>query len=125
MLRLVKRPLAAFLGLWFLLVMIEPESIHSCPVHSASVGGAHAGHAGHHGARAGDHKSHDKSKAVCSCPGDCTASAFNALPSVKAEIAFASAIDAASQQPLAESVQLTHADFLLPFAIGPPAGIAA
>lgn len=128
MLRLLKRPLAAFLGLWFLLVMIEPESVHSCPVHSAAMGAghsAHSGHSGHHGATQAGHQSHDKSKAFCSCPGDCTSSVFKALPSAAQELADAAIIVAASRNPIADSIQLTRTAFLQPFAIGPPAALTA
>ena len=125
MFRLVKRPLAAFLGMWFLLVMIEPESVHSCPVHSAALSAGHSAHAGHHAATQSHHQSHDKSKAACSCPGDCTASSIKALPSTAEHLADASIQTAASAHAFAESIRVTHPDFFLPFAIGPPADLSA
>jgi len=68
MLARFKRPLAALLSLWFLVVMIEPEAVHSCRVHgSASSPGA--AHAGHHMAGAPHHESQKSAAAVCTCPG--------------------------------------------------------
>ena len=125
MLRLVKRPLAAFLGIWFLLVMIEPESVHSCPVHSEKVGASHSGHAGHHAAAQSNHQSHNDSAAQCSCPGDCTNTTVKALPSVAQEIVASTILVATSGNRFTESIHLPTSDFLLPFAIGPPASITA
>ena len=122
---MLKRPLAAFVGMWFLLVMIEPESVHSCPVHSAKIGAGQSGHAQHHGATQSHHHSSDKSGATCSCPGDCTGSAFKALPSAASEIGTAATVITASHNPLADSFYPPRFDFLLPFAIGPPAAITA
>lgn len=124
MLRLLKRPLAAFVGMWFLLVMIEPESVHSCPVHSAKIGVGQSGHA-HHGATQSHHHSNDKSGAICSCPGDCAGGGFKVLPSIAAELSTATTVVRSSPNPFAGSSFLTRFDFLLPFAIGPPAVITA
>src|SRR4029078_5223121 len=106
-------------------VIATRESVHSCPVHSAKVGAGHVGHAGHHSAAQSHHESHDKSGAVCSCPGDCTGSAFQALPSAPARVADATILVSASVNPITDSTPLTRSDVLLPFAIGPPAPITA
>jgi hypothetical protein len=121
---LLKRPLAAFLAIWFLLVMIEPESVHSCPVHSAAAS-SHSGHAGHHGIATGHHSSKDKSSAICSCPGDCTATGFSALPSDAHRLAQVVTERAPSRVHPGVSAELEQPDFLLPFAIGPPAILIA
>jgi hypothetical protein len=72
-------------------------------------------------ANAAPHESGTDSGAICSCPGDCAVPSIGALPSttigVEATIVFhdARAIHAHS------SVPLDRTEFLLPFAIGPPA----
>jgi len=125
MLRHAKRPFAAFLGIWFLLVMIEPEAIHSCPVHSAGVSSGHSSHSAHNAAAMGHHQSSHNSHAICSCPGDCTAGAANALPSRAASLAESQTIVASVALPRVESAARSAPDFLLPFAIGPPAATTA
>jgi hypothetical protein len=121
MFRLVKRPLAAFLGMWFLLVMIEPESVHSCPVHSATLSGGHPAHTAHHSAAQSHHQSPDKPAAACSCPGDCAASTFNAVPSTADNLVDTSSQFAEAAHVSVESIRVSQPDFFLPFAIGPPA----
>jgi len=125
MARHVKRSFAAFLGIWFLLVMIEPEAIHSCPVHSAGVSPGHASHPAHNTSAKGHHGSGEKSHAICSCPGDCTAGAPNALPSRAASLVDSPTLFGSVQLPLFQVAARSAPDFLLPFAIGPPAAIAA
>jgi hypothetical protein len=120
----MKRPLAAFLGIWFLLVMIEPDSIHSCPVHSAAAAG-HSAHAGHHAAAPGHHKSSNTSAALCSCPGDCASSAFSALPSGSSALVEQRIVAVADGALLERRFRLEQPDFFLPFAIGPPAPMTA
>ena len=119
----LRRPLAAFLGLWFLLVMIEPESVHSCPVHSAA-SSAHAAHSSHHAASQ-DHHSKDASGAQCSCPGDCAASSANALPSAGPILARLATVEFSDRAPRAVSYAPRAPEFFLPFAIGPPATVIA
>ncbi|HKY96576.1 MAG TPA: hypothetical protein VJL35_01860 [Gemmatimonadaceae bacterium] len=115
----VKRVFAALFSFWFLLVVIEPEAVHSCPVHTAAAASesAHSHHM--HGASKGD--TGKSSHATCSCPGDCAASAFGAIP-VDAPVLTAS-INAASSETFRVSNGRVpdRVDLLLPFAIGPPA----
>jgi hypothetical protein len=123
MFRRMKRPLAAFLGLWFLLVMIEPEAVHSCPVHSATPA-SHLAHWSHHAATQ-DHHSKDASASKCSCPGDCAASSMSALPSAASTLASVALVEVSDRVPRAVSITLESRDFFLPFAIGPPATVVA
>jgi hypothetical protein len=120
MLAPLRRPLAAFVGLWFLLVMIEPEAVHSCSVHGAKASVA-AGHPGHHMSGGEQHESQKSREPVCSCPGDCTASSFNALPQSLAHIQSSVAFRAELRIPIETRPYVNRADLLLPFAIGPPA----
>ena len=116
----VKRVFAALFSFWFLLVVIEPEAVHSCPVHtpvSAAEQPAHSHHA--HGANNGD--TGKSSHASCSCPGDCAASAFGALPANAPALA-ASINTVRDDIPrISSSRVFGRVDLLLPFSIGPPA----
>jgi hypothetical protein len=117
----IKRSFTALLSLWFLIAMVEPEAVHSCPVHSGVAAGAHAGHSGHHMAAGEGHGSHDQSRAVCTCPGDCAGTTAYALPTTPARISDA-AVCAESQSVFSLHSRLaSRVEFLLPFAIGPPA----
>jgi hypothetical protein len=114
---------AAVFSIWFVLVMVEPAALHSCPVHgdhgSESVApavesGAHAGH------DAPARSEHDH--AGCTCPGTCAgAGSASAVPAAVIVIA---------PPPAARTTIGTHAallraparpPFVLPFANGPPA----
>ena len=120
-LRWMKRPFAAFLSLWFLLAMVEPEAVHSCPVHSGVAAGAHAGHSGHHMSAGNGHKSHDDSRAACTCPGDCAGTTAFVLPTAPARISDA-VVRATRESAFSLHSRLSsRVEFLLPFAIGPPA----
>jgi hypothetical protein len=120
MLAQMKRPLAAFVGLWFLLVMIEPEAIHSCQVHGAT-GSATAAHGGHHMSGGEQHESQKTRDAVCSCPGDCAASSFSALPQSVPQVQSNLSYRADLRIRTETRRYFERADLLLPFAIGPPA----
>ena len=120
MLARLKRPLAALVSIWFLVVMIEPEAVHSCRVHgSASSPGA--AHAGHHMAGAGQHESQKTSAAVCTCPGDCAASSFSTIPRSLPHIEATVAFRTEPRIALEGRAHFERADLVLPFAIGPPA----
>jgi len=121
----IKRSFAAFLSIWFLLVMVEPEAVHSCPVHSGVASGAQAGHAGHHMAAGEDHHSPGKSHSQCSCPGDCAGTTAFILPSSPARIGDASVRVADAATFVLRSHRQSRVEFLLPFAIGPPASAIA
>jgi hypothetical protein len=120
-LRWLKRPFTAFISLWFLLAMVEPEAVHSCSVHSGAAAGAHTGHAGHDMSAGHGQSSHDSSRATCSCPGDCAGTTAFALPTAPARVSDA-AIRVARESAFSLHSRLSsRVEFLLPFAIGPPA----
>jgi hypothetical protein len=116
----LKRGFATLMGLWFLLVVIEPEAVHSCPVHTAASASQSAhGHHVHGTDNEGAQKK--SSHAVCSCPGDCAASEFGALPSRPPNVEPLIISSVKAPLPAADSLAVERADLLLPFAIGPPA----
>ena len=115
----VRRAFAAVLGVWFLLVMIEPEAVHSCAVHTPA---AAASHGDHHSA-AGHENDGDEKGAQCSCPGDCAAGAHQVLPGHREGVGATIISRASAQYARDGSCEPTHAEFLLPFAIGPPASL--
>ena len=116
----LKRPIAAFVSLWFLLVMIEPEAVHSCPVHTAASPSASAGHSGHHAADAGQSETDKPSHAICSCPGDCNAPAPRALPQAIARLDAIVVLRSERALRTEDGKTLDRFYRLLPFAIGPP-----
>jgi hypothetical protein len=115
----VKRVFAALFSFWFLLVVIEPEAVHSCPVHTLAAAASESAHTHHtHGANSGTEKS---SHGSCSCPGDCAASAFSAIPASTPALA-ASIHFQGSEIPRVSGGHVpARVGLLLPFAIGPPA----
>lgn len=121
---LLKRPFAAFLSLWILLVLVEPEALHSCPVHDATIGShaGHGSHAMHHQHAPASSKSHHK--AICSCSGDCSAPAAAALPANPPRVALASFRIVKRALIHVAPAPRAPAHPLLPFAIGPPSTIA-
>ena len=116
--RLVTRTFAAFIASWFLLVMIEPEAIHTCPVHAA----ASTGHAGHGSSHAdGTQMPTAPAGAHCSCPGDCAASALsNPIPS--APVWHVALIETPQRTAMTPTPlrPVQRVEFLIPFANGPP-----
>jgi hypothetical protein len=116
----VKRVFAALFSFWFLLVVIEPEAVHSCPVHTPAAASSQSAHSHHiHGAENGG--TEKQSHASCSCPGDCAASAYGAIPADSPSLA-AAIVVAGNRIPRAQRSSFpARADLLLPFAIGPPA----
>jgi hypothetical protein len=128
----VKRSFAAFLGIWFLLVMIGPEAVHSCPVHS-SVSGGHAGHSSkapteHHmgsAHSADDAPAPKTSSAACSCPGDCAVTSLAALKAPTTTVPAPPAVLRVRTFADDHSAVAPHPDLVLPFAIGPPANAVA
>lgn len=132
----LKRSLSALLGIWFLLVFIGPETVHSCPVHS-SVSGTHSGHGGaastQHHMKAGGHGAHEPvqgaqqssapktSTLACSCPGDCAATTLAALKTPATTVPPLPAVLRGRAAASVDSPADPHPDLVLPFAIGPPA----
>ena len=119
MLARLKRPVAAFIGLWFLIVMIEPEVVHSCPVHGRT-SSAGAAHAVHHVPASTQDKSDNSSHGLCSCPGDCAQSSSVAISVVFPEVDAIVAIVSEPAIAVSESSFPERADLVLPFSIGPP-----
>ena len=123
MLSRLKRLTAAFVSLWFLIVMIEPQAVHACPVHTPTPA-ASLDHSGHHMSGAGKQESSNSSHAICSCPGDCAASSMGALPASVARVEAVVVFQVESAPARASAILLERSDLLLPFAIGPPASAA-
>ena len=129
--RTLNRSLSAFLAIWFLLVMLGPEAVHSCPVHS-SVSGAHSGHgsgvsaehnmAAHNVEHIPAPETLDKG---CNCPGDCAATSLAALKAPTTTVPVPPAVLRVRTTAYVKSAAAPHPDFVLPFAIGPPAPTAA
>jgi hypothetical protein len=118
----VRRPIAAVIAVWFVLVMVEPVGIHSCPVH-----GGHASAPGGamHGAGASAHADHESAPepaphAGCTCPGDCTAGVGTPVPSAVVAIRDVPTSRAIVDAPALVSHTPSRAPFVLPFANGPP-----
>ena len=115
----LRRSIAAFVSLWFLIVMIEPQAVHSCPVHTPAPA-ASGDHSQHHTAGTGDPDSSNATHGTCSCPGDCAASSVGSLPTTPARVEALVVFRIESAPGTAASVRLERFDLLLPFAIGPP-----
>ena len=123
----LRRPLAALIAVWFVLVMVEPAALHSCPVHGghAAAEGA-GGSSGGHGAGS-LHANHGSSApapghhAACTCPGDCTAAGVGvAVPSAMPGVVAAPVLQAPARVRITVVRATAPADFVLPFANGPP-----
>jgi hypothetical protein len=114
------RAFRLLLSVWFLVVLVEPEAVHSCAVHASPVS-AGEDHSAHGGSvhQTGDDGSY--SSAVCSCPDDCAAgSAALQLSRIERHVAVA-IVEAETTQPTTQVVSLAiPPPFLLPFANGPP-----
>ena len=123
---MLRRSFAAILSVWFLLVLVEPQAVHSCPVHDGSAHGSHAAqpaqdHASHASHSGGQDSSAPVEATHCSCPGDCAASSLGyAIVSAASAVE----IDAASwnEPALRPAVArvASRAPVLLPVATGPP-----
>jgi hypothetical protein len=133
------RPFAALFAVWFALMLGDPGTLHSCPMHgghgghggapaaaaTASGHGAHGAHAMHDVASA-DAMSHDGAQhhgktGPCTCMGQCCAASILApLPAVAA--LHVPVTVARVEQPLLVAVGDAPAspDLRLPFANGPP-----
>ena len=119
------RALAGLMSVWVGICLAEPMQLHLCVMHGgltiesgphSSAHSAHsaAAHAAHHPT-----KGHDKS-AQCSCLGDCTAGNSPAfLPSTYFGVDLP-ASDRSVVTSLTKSAEFATADFVLPFANGPP-----
>jgi hypothetical protein len=132
--------LSRFVGiafaLWFAVFQTEPAVVHACAMHGDASGhGAHGqisvasaaaadSHIGHGTSAADAAKTipaHDEPDATCTCPGGCaTASTVLVPPTSEAVIAEAAIHDAATLRHRSETVRATGADFVRPFANGPP-----
>jgi hypothetical protein len=132
----VRRAGAALLALFFLLAVGEPLALHACPMHdgvavasSTSAGGAHADMpADAHAAHAADtaaavpagHPSGDDEGHQCSCLGHCAAASGAALAAAQA-VRWPVLVARRAEPPAREyRIALPSADYLLPFANGPP-----
>jgi hypothetical protein len=122
----LRRSFSALVAVWFVLVMVEPVAIHSCPVHGGHgsahpAASAHASAPTHAGHDTGDAPTPGEHHAGCTCPGDCTAAGIGvAVPSanVVAAVRIASRVATGIQAHV--SAAQPRAPFVLPFASGPP-----
>lgn len=118
---------------WLLVFRLEPQALHACAMHSGahtSAAGGHAAHqmaghdmtAGHAMAPATDESSAPTGPAQCTCPGGCTMTSPVAPPN-PAETATAVAPISVRVEAPRERTALSarDAEFVLPFANGPPA----
>lgn len=131
----LRRFLVALWACWFVVLITEPAMLHSCPMHDGA-GASHAGageHGGHqmgHSASAGemagemgpttDAPPDNAAPHVCTCIGDCSASA-TVVPSYAIAMSWlAGIIELAPVLPMAHQAVPVESDFILPFANGPP-----
>ena len=117
------RTLAAIMSVWLGICLAEPMQLHLCVMHgglaiqSAAHPGAHS-----HGTMSHDAsqstKGHDKSQ-QCSCLGDCTTGNTPAFVAAHFRVALP-VTDRVATSPATASAPIAAADFVLPFANGPP-----
>ena len=143
------RSFGAVLALWLAVFQAEPAALHVCAMHSghgiaataasAAVSGgattAAAQTAAHNHAQhlavateavaVPEHAPaapHD-SGAQCTCPGGCCAATSVAMPNGANEFVIEVAVPASRPSSAIVSVLVAAADFVLPFANGPPAQV--
>jgi hypothetical protein len=132
-----RRPLALILGVWFAMSMAEPAALHSCPTHGRhaaatpeTAGAERApgvpaayGAAGHHETASTPADVPSGAGHQCTCLGDCSTGAGQAslLPATHPARWAPAVVVREAPAPRALSVALQAADFVLPFANGPPA----
>jgi hypothetical protein len=121
-----RRILSLLLSLWFTVITVSPERVHTCPTHSAPVAadasdsddhGGHGGHGGHaEHATTPDERAPDDHG--CRCIGSCTIATGAAAPSVPGLlVSIAAAADPGLPDHEYAVVERSHR---LPFANGPP-----
>ena len=129
----LRRMMVAFLACWFVVSISEPAVLHSCPMHDGTSvtasGNSHGEHQMSHmpAGAAGENASGTQQTLPehtaphsCTCMGDCSASATVAPTSVARMTWLAGIIDIATELWVAHPAAPVDADFVLPFANGPP-----
>ena len=136
---LLGRSFGAVAALWLAVFQTEPAALHVCAMHSghgsvataasvtAPVEHNHGQHpsvgvgvaAGSEHAPAAPHES----GAQCTCPGGCCAATSVAIPDAANEFSIEVAGPAGRPSTTIVRVRTTIADFVLPFANGPPAQV--
>lgn len=131
----LRRIMVSLLACWFVVSISEPAMLHSCPMHdgtaASSEGSAHGEHHMSHMpaaptgenavASATDHAPPEPTAPhACTCMGDCSASVTVAPTSIARMGWLAGIIDIATNVSVAHQVVPVDADFVLPFANGPP-----
>ncbi len=124
------RFLAALLGVWFTITMVEPVALHACPMHDGH--GVH-GPLAEPAPEAAHHAHHDqgdagvnapqpspKTPAGCLCVGDCAGATPAVTGVVPAVVAVEVTAPAATLPPLPAHAPVTRGGLVLPFGNGPP-----
>ncbi|MBX6332408.1 MAG: hypothetical protein IRY91_11225 [Gemmatimonadaceae bacterium] len=114
------RALGAFSALLFAAAIVEPVTLHPCPMHDgipamSMAGAAHTmgqGHGAHH---------HDQgTRHHCNCLGACSSATGVGLPGHTVVPRIATVAIVPVLVPAAPSATPSTPDFVLPFANGPP-----
>ena len=119
------RVLIAIWGLWLTTALSEPAGAHTCPMH-----GGHAGHMAQSGAQAA-HSEHDghhapakQSGQACTCLGQCSTTPPVAILPSRSDFVEARVIDAGAASYGDVETPVARRAHSLPFANGPPTGLA-
>lgn len=127
----MKRRLFALLsGVWLVLLLTEPATLHVCAVHSDGMGHAiaHAPAAAsnhHPSAHTGNPHPAHRHSAQCSCLGTSSHSSLVVLPSAGEVVVEEVVVVTLTLVPVAADAPAPAApDFLLPYPNAPPAAIA-
>jgi hypothetical protein len=127
------RAAALLLALWFAAIVGDPALLHQCPMHGGTPGSHAAGAGGAHGASHGAHAADAGAPAdeappaghQCSCLGDCSGPTVVALSASTPMAWLAGVVDIEPSLDAPARDLPVAADYLTPFANGPPAAAAA
>jgi hypothetical protein len=139
MTRAIHRTFAALFALWFTVLTVEPERLHSCPMHGgggavASAGhvGGHMGHAAHELAMSHESSAHPSVAEVghpvpeqhhahqCTCPDRCCCTAVHALAAFAEDVAPAAGLVTVPVALVEESPAVARPELVLPPSTAPP-----
>ena len=126
------RLLAALLGAWFTITMVEPVALHACPMHDghgvhAAAGAAgmvgqadDASHAHHHGPSDATEEAPANEAPGCLCVGDCSG-AVPVPATPDARLVMVAVVPASVPLPaLPAHAPVTRGGLVIPCANGPP-----
>ncbi len=121
------RALTLLVTVWLVVLIVEPATVHVCPMHDGpgaayleAHGGDAGGHDDHGFSSPADHDSEEDAHA-CLCLGDCAPVAAATIAERPSGVVPASVAAERAPAPVELAYRPVAPDFVLPFALGPPA----